>query len=137
MILRFSPLKKAPKHRCLSAVSLVWLYDPELFLGDWLLACGLVDLGPCRVQFLHSNHLILCILQSQMRIGVHGNTDIRMTHVELYYFRVPWQTNNIFIINTFPPEKTVPDYKKKVWSRKIRLNDNPAYSRILFAALLA
>ena len=41
---------------------------------------GLCDFFFCFVQFLQTDHFVLGILQSQMGVCVHGNSDVRMAH---------------------------------------------------------
>ena len=47
------------------------LYQPEHLLDHRLLTCDLFDFCFGSVQFLHANHLVLCIFHPQVRVSVH------------------------------------------------------------------
>ena len=56
------------------------LYYSEHILFHKLLAFSLIDLLLRLVQFLQADHLILRIIQTKMCVGIHGHTDVRMSH---------------------------------------------------------
>ena len=56
---------------------------------------GLRHFFLCPIQLLQAHHLILGILQSQMGVCVHGNSDVRMAHQVLQCFRVHTGTGHI------------------------------------------
>ena len=56
------------------------LYYFKHILPHRLLAVGLVHFFSRLFQFFHANHLILRIVQSQMSVGIHRNSDIGMSH---------------------------------------------------------
>ena len=73
----------------------------EHILPHWLLAFCLVHFFSCLFQFLHADHLILGIVQSQMCIRIHRHPDIRMSLLWSSFFVTFLTHKTIFFILLF------------------------------------